>query len=65
MGDFGDTPEPHADLGQIVAGLAPGRESAEERTLSMNLGLAIEDVASALIIFRKAVEMGIGVDLPL
>jgi ornithine cyclodeaminase/alanine dehydrogenase-like protein (mu-crystallin family) len=65
VGYFGDTPDPHADLGQIVAGSVPGRESPQERTLSMNLGLAIEDVASALIIFRKAVEMGIGVELPL
>jgi ornithine cyclodeaminase/alanine dehydrogenase-like protein (mu-crystallin family) len=65
VGYFGDTPVPYADLGQIVSGSAPGRETPEERTLSMNLGLAIEDVASALLIFRKAVEMGVGVELPL
>jgi ornithine cyclodeaminase/alanine dehydrogenase-like protein (mu-crystallin family) len=65
VGYFGDTPEPYADLGEIVAGRALGREGPGERTLSMNLGLAIEDVASALLIFRKAVEVGVGVVLPL
>lgn len=65
VGYFGDTPQPYADLGEIVAGMAPGRESPEERTLSMNLGLAIEDVATALLIYRKAGEEGVGVELPL
>jgi len=65
VGYFGDTPEPYADLGEIVTGAAPGRESPEERTMSLNLGLAIEDVATALLIYRKAVEMGVGVELPL
>jgi ornithine cyclodeaminase/alanine dehydrogenase len=64
-GYFQDTPEPYADLGEIVAGKAPGRETPEERTLSMNLGLAIEDVATALLIYRRARESGIGVELPL
>jgi len=65
MGYFGSTPEPFADLGQIVTGQMPGRENDGERTLSLNLGLAIEDVASARIIFRKALELGVGTELPL
>jgi ornithine cyclodeaminase/alanine dehydrogenase len=65
IGYFGDTPEPYADLGEIVAGKKVGRESAEERSMSVNLGLAIEDVASARIIYRKALEEGVGTDLPL
>ena len=65
VGYFGQTPEPYADLGEIVTGRAPGREAPEERIVSMNLGLAIEDVATAQIIFRRAVEMGVGTDLPL
>jgi len=65
VGYFRETPEPYADLGAIVAGSAPGRESPSERTLSMNLGLAIEDVATALIIYRKARDLGVGVGLPL
>jgi ornithine cyclodeaminase/alanine dehydrogenase len=65
VGYFGDTPEPFADLGEIVTGRAPGRETPEERTISLNLGLAIEDVATARLIFRKALERGVGQDLPL
>ena len=43
----------------------PGRETPEERTLSMNLGLAIEDVATAKVIFQRAQEMVVGQELPL
>ncbi len=65
VGYFSDTPEPYADLGEIVTGRVPGREGSEERTMSLNLGLAIEDVASARIIFEKALEVGVGTELPL
>jgi len=64
-GYFGQTPQPYADLGEIVTGAAPGRESPEERTMSLNLGLAIEDVATARIIYQRALEGGVGLDLPL
>ncbi len=64
-GYFKETPEPYADLGEIVAGLKPGRESPEERTMSMNLGLALDDMATAIKIYQLAREKGIGVELPL
>jgi ornithine cyclodeaminase/alanine dehydrogenase len=65
VGYFAQTPPPYADLGEIVSGRKPGRRDAEERTMSMNLGLAIEDVATARILYARAVEAGAGVDLPL
>ena len=64
-GYFGDTPEPYADLGQIVAGHRPGRESRDERIISINLGLALEDIATAMPIYQRALELGIGTRLPL
>lgn len=64
-GYFKDTPEPYADLGEVAAGLKPGRESAEERTMSMNLGLALDDMATAIRIYQIAKVKGIGVELPL
>jgi ornithine cyclodeaminase/alanine dehydrogenase-like protein (mu-crystallin family) len=64
-GYFKKTPEPYADLGEIVAGLKPGRESPEERTMSMNLGLALDDMATAIRIYKLAKTKGIGVELPL
>ncbi len=65
LGYFRTMPEPYADLGEIVAGLAPGRETAAERTMSVHLGLALEDVVTALPIIERAREMGLGVELPL
>ena len=64
-GYFKETPEPYADLGEIVAGLKPGRESVEERTMSINLGLALDDMATATTIYKLAKARGIGTELPL
>jgi ornithine cyclodeaminase/alanine dehydrogenase len=65
VGYFQSTPDPYADLGEIVAGLKPGRQSASERTLAINLGLAMDDMAVAPEIYRRAKEMGIGTWLTL
>jgi ornithine cyclodeaminase/alanine dehydrogenase len=65
VGYFQSTPDPYADLGELAAGLKPGREGENERTLAMNLGLAIDDMAVAPEIFRRARERGIGTWLPL
>lgn len=65
IGYFQQTPEPYADLGQIVAGKAPGRENDQERILAINLGLAIDDMAVAPEIYRRAREAGLGTILNL
>jgi ornithine cyclodeaminase/alanine dehydrogenase len=65
VGYFKETPEPYADLGEIVTGRAQGRERSEERTMSLNLGLSIEDVASARLIYERALAAGVGAELPL
>jgi ornithine cyclodeaminase/alanine dehydrogenase len=65
QGYFRFTPEPYADLGEIVAGIKPGRESSDERTLAVNLGLALDDMATAPLIMRRAQEKGLGTLLPL
>ncbi len=54
-----------ADLGELVTGRKPGREKPEERTMACNLGLALEDIAVAPLIFERALEKGIGTWLPL
>jgi ornithine cyclodeaminase/alanine dehydrogenase len=64
-GYFQTTPEPYADLGDIVAGNKPGRESDRERTIAINLGLALDDMATAIRIFERARKKGIGTELPL
>lgn len=65
MGYFQDIPPIHADLGELVTGKKPGRENATERTMSANLGLAMDDMAVAPLIYQRALEKGIGVWLPL
>jgi ornithine cyclodeaminase/alanine dehydrogenase-like protein (mu-crystallin family) len=65
VGYFRETPDPYADLGDLVTGRKPGRQNPEERTMSLNLGLAIEDVATARLIYERALSAGIGTDLPL
>jgi ornithine cyclodeaminase/alanine dehydrogenase len=65
VGYFQLTPDPYADLGEIVAGLKHGRQSDQERTLAINLGLALDDMAVAPEVYRRAKELGLGITLPL
>lgn len=64
-GYFRETPEPYADLGQIAAGTKPGRESDDERIVCINLGLALEDMATAALVYERAMEQKVGAELPL
>ena len=65
VGYFQDIPPIHADLGELVTGQKPGRETPAERTMACNLGLALDDMATAPLIYRRAKERGIGTWLPL
>jgi ornithine cyclodeaminase/alanine dehydrogenase len=53
----------HASLGEVVAGLKPGRESAEEITFFKSVGLAVQDTASAARVFDLAKAAGVGVEI--
>jgi ornithine cyclodeaminase/alanine dehydrogenase len=50
----------HAQLGEIVAGLRPGRTDDREITVFKSVGLAIQDVATAVAAYRKARTAGRG-----
>ncbi|MFN2190047.1 MAG: ornithine cyclodeaminase family protein [Candidatus Promineifilaceae bacterium] len=65
VGYFQDIPEVTGDLGQLVLGNKPGRDTDEERTIACNLGLAMDDMAVAPALYRRAVELGIGTWLTL
>jgi len=65
VGHLQATPRPYADLGEIVSGKKPGRQTDTERTVCINLGLAADDMACAILIYRQARQMGIGTELPL
>jgi ornithine cyclodeaminase/alanine dehydrogenase len=64
-GYFPDIPEIHADLGELATGKKPGRETPEERTMTANLGLALNDMAVAPLLYQKAKEKRIVTWLPL
>ena len=65
IGYFQDIPPIYASVGELVAGKKHGRENATERTMTCNLGLALDDMATAPIVYRRAKERGIGTWLEL
>lgn len=54
-----------AELGELVIGVKPGRSSEEEITVFRSLGLAVEDLAAAEYVARRARETGAGTEVPL
>ena len=54
-----------AELGEVLAGLAPGRRDGGELTLFRSLGIAVEDLAAAECAVATARERGIGTEVEL
>ena len=52
-----------AEVGEVLIGTHPGRASSDELTVFKSLGLAVEDLAAAELIVRKAREQGIGAEV--
>ena len=57
-GDVIAAREVFAEIGAVAAGTKPGRQSEEVVTLFKSLGLAVEDVATAELVYRKALGGG-------
>jgi len=55
----------YGELGEIVAGLKPGRKHKDELIVVNNIGMAIEDIALGKAVFDTALEKGMGRKLPL
>jgi alanine dehydrogenase len=53
------------ELGEVVLGRVSGRTSPNEITVFKSLGMAVEDVVTADLVFRRAVESGAGTELTL
>jgi len=49
-----------AELGDVIAGLKPGRTSPNDITIFDSTGLAIQDAVTAALAYKKALEKGIG-----
>ncbi len=65
QGYFGGAPEVQGDLGELVTGKVPGRGSESERIVAMNLGLGIEDMVTARLVYERALALGMGQALEL
>jgi alanine dehydrogenase len=50
-----------AGLGDVVAGMKPGRESANEITLFKSVGLALQDASTAHLVYQAALKQKAGV----
>ena len=55
----------YAEIGEIVLGRKPGRTSPSEITVFASTGVAIQDIAVAEIVYRKAVMQGFGTKIDL
>jgi len=53
----------HGELGEVIAGVVPGRQRDDELTIFDSGGTAIETVASAAMLYRKAADRGLGTEL--
>jgi ornithine cyclodeaminase/alanine dehydrogenase-like protein (mu-crystallin family) len=55
-GDVIAAKEVVAEIGEVISGAEQGRRSLEEVTLFKSLGLAVEDVATAELVYRNALD---------
>jgi ornithine cyclodeaminase len=55
----------YAEIGEVVAGLKPGRISKDEITYFKSVGVAAQDIAAARRVLNKATELGLGIEVEL
>jgi ornithine cyclodeaminase/alanine dehydrogenase-like protein (mu-crystallin family) len=53
-----------AELGEVLVGAHPGRRRDDELTVFKSLGLAVEDLAAAALCVERALERGVGTEVP-
>ena len=52
------------EISDIIVGRAPGRVSDDEIIVCLNSGFGLHDVAAARFVYQRALELGLGIDLP-
>lgn len=57
--------EIYAEIGEIASGQKRGREGSEEITLFKTVGLSVQDMAVAMLTYRRSKEMGLGEEFEL
>ncbi|MHA1236976.1 MAG: ornithine cyclodeaminase family protein [Candidatus Hodarchaeales archaeon] len=53
----------YGELGDIISGKKPGRENDQEITLFKSVGLAVQDAATAKLVYETALKKKIGVNV--
>ena len=53
------------ELGEVLAGTKPGRTSDDQVTVYQSCGIAVQDVVTARLVYERALEAGVGVDVDL
>lgn len=53
----------HAALGEVIVGARPGRENERQITVFDSTGLAVQDVALARVVYERARERGVGLEV--
>jgi ornithine cyclodeaminase/alanine dehydrogenase-like protein (mu-crystallin family) len=53
------------EIGQVVAGIKPGRLSEEEIIIFDSTGIALQDVAAAAVVFENALSRNVGLEFNL
>jgi ornithine cyclodeaminase/alanine dehydrogenase-like protein (mu-crystallin family) len=62
---FFDASHVRGEIGELVLGRVPGRKNDADVTIFKSLGMAVEDVVAADLVFRRASETGAGTELTL
>jgi ornithine cyclodeaminase/alanine dehydrogenase-like protein (mu-crystallin family) len=52
--------EVRGELGAVLAGTSPGRRTDDETVVFDSTGTALQDAAAAAVVYRKALETGVG-----
>ena len=54
-----------AEIGEVLAAIKPGRTKTDELTIYKSVGIAIQDVAAAQLVYQKALEKKVGTNVTL
>ena len=52
----------YGEIGELITGAKPGRESDEEVTIFKSVGLSIQDISAAHYVYQRALEEGAGIE---
>jgi alanine dehydrogenase len=55
----------HAEIGELISGVRPGRADDEQITLYKSVGVAVQDSAAAALVLEAAREQGLGREVEL